>query len=261
MWFDLLMDDLKAALEISDKYHGVFVPVFLKLLMGLILGTFFVMGIGISVISGIFAEISEVGGFKVLLSFFTPLVLLIILGYIIYLILWALIEVGSINLYFAAMNDEKPTRAHFFNGIRKYLNKVFAGKLLIHFLVLVLSPLWLVMFVIYAIVIGIPTAGWGILFLAVAIGAYFATWTIAIVHDDLGVMAGIGASFRLARRHFKPMFIIILSLTMISNYAVWILGPVGFVFLGWLIGGIVKTFFRIGLYKTYLRYREERETL
>jgi hypothetical protein len=257
MWFDMLMDDSKAAFELSSRYKGVFVPVLLKLVMALLLGVFVVISVGVTVVSGVLTGINNAKEFEVLISILAPMGIFLVFGYFIFLILWALVEVGSINLYQAAINGEKPTREHFFTGIKGYLKKVLGGKLFIHFLVLLLSPLWIVLFVVYVVILGIPTAGWAVVFLIVVISAYFATWTIAIVNDNLGVFGGLGASFKLAKGHFKPMFILMLSMMMIGQYSGWILGPIGYVILGWLIGGVVKTFFRIVLYKTYLRYGGE----
>ena len=257
MWFDFLMDDSKDSLEVSRQYKAIFIPVFLKLLVSLILGVYIVMSVGITAISGVFTGIKSVRELDMIIGFLAPMGIFLVLGYFIFMIIWALIEVGSVNLYKAAINDEKPSKDHFFRGIGSYLGKVFGGRLFIHFLLLILSPLWIVSFVLYAVILGIPTAGWAVVFLTVVIGAYFATWTIAIVNDNLGVFGGLGASFRLARRHFKPMFILVLSMIMIVRYSSWILGPIGFVILGWLLGGVVRTFFRIVLYKTYLRYDEK----
>jgi len=257
MWFDLLMDDCKASLELSHKYKGVFVPVFLKLILTMIMGTFVIISVITSVASGVFSGLHGSEGLGLFMQIIAPFGFFLIAGYILYLILWALIEVGSINLYRAALSDEKPSKIHFFSGIKDYLKKVAAGKMLIHFLCLILSPLLLAFFVLYAVIIGIPTAGWGVIFLTVGVSAYFATWTIAIVNDDLGILEGFGTSFKLAKRHFKPLFVIMLALTMISQYAAWLVGPLGFVFAGWFLGGIVKIYFRIVTYKTYLRYQKD----
>ncbi len=259
MWFEVLMDDFKRALFISSKYKGVFIPIFLKLAMYLILVVVIGIGIVISIASGIFAGVSKEEALKVILRFLVPTGFFLILGYVIYMILWSLIEVGSINLYYAAIIDEKPGKEHFFKGIKTYLGKVLSGKLLIHFVVLIVSPIWLALFILYFILVGIPTAGWGVVFLAVGIGAFFASWTIAIVHDDLGPIDGIKASFRLAKNHFKPLFIIILAVSMVTQYAVNLFGPIGLLLGGWFIGGILRTYFKIVIYLTYLMYSSKKE--
>lgn len=257
MWFDTLMDDLKRALIVANQYKGVFVPVFLKLAMHLIIGMIVVIGVITTITSGIFAGVNEVNAFEIALSFLVPIIVFLILGYIIYMVLWSLIEVGSINLYHAAINDEKPSKEHFFEGIKHYLGRVFGGKLLIHLVIMITAPVWMVLFVLFLILIGIPTAGWGAVFLSVAVGAFFASWTIAIVHDDLGVIDGIKASFRLAKNHFKTMFIIMLSISMVTQYAITLFGPIGIIIGGWFIGGVLSTYFKIAVYLTYMRYDNE----
>lgn len=253
MWFDDLMNDFKQALAVTSQHKGVFVPILLKFVMHVIVGVLIVIGIFTTITSGVLASVNEADILDTVFSILTTASIFLIVSYLIYLVLWALIEVGSINLYRAAINDEKPSKDHFFEGIRTYLGKVFAGKLLIHFIFLVTSPIWMVLFVIYLIVIGIPTAGWGVLLLTVTIGAYFASWTIAIVHDDLDVVGGIIASFRLAKNHYKTLFLIMLSTTMITQYAITLLGPLGLVLGGWLIGGVLRTYFKIVIYLTYIR--------
>jgi len=169
-----------------------------------------------------------------------------------YVVLWGFIEVGSISLYRAALKDEKPTKAHFMDGIKSYFTKVLSGKLLIHLIILILSPILVLLFFIYFVVIGIPSAGWGLVFLSTTIGVLFATWTIAIVSDDYGAIEAIKKSFEFGKSNFKIMFITILSMTMISSYAMMLFGPLGFLLAGWFIGGVVSTYFRIIIYMTYL---------
>ena len=259
MWFDSLMDDFKSALLTVDKYRGVFVPIFLKLIMQVIIGLILGVGVIVTVMSGIFAGNSDVEGVGLALSIIIPVSILVVLVYLVYVLLWAIIEVGSIHLYRAALAHERPTKAHFVAGIKAYLGKVFAGKLLIHFIVMITCPVWIVLYVVYMILIGIPTAGWGLFFLTFAIGAYFATWTIAIVHDDFSVMQGIKRSFKLARQHFKPMFIIILIAGVVTQYAMNLFGMVGALLAGWFISGVFQTYFKVVIYLTYIRFNSKND--
>ncbi len=258
MWFDLLMDDCKKTLLVSDKYHGVFFPVFLKLFMTLIMGIFFVGSAVALIASGAMTGFENMEGFEIAMSILKSLGLVGVIAYILYLILWALIEVGSINMISAAFNDQKPSKSVFLQGIKTYLGKVISGELLIHFVLIILSPVLLIGLILYVVIIGIPTAGYGVIFLSVAVGAYFATWTIAIVEDEMSVTEGLGASFTLARNHFKPLFVIVLSTSMLSQYVSWLFGPLGAVFAGWFLAGIVNIYFKMVTYRTYMRYTDER---
>jgi len=257
MWFDYLMDDCKESYDVSQSYHGVYFPVFLKLIMGLIMGAFFIGSIATVVLGGAFANFETMGGYEVATLILKSVGLLGVLAYVLYMLLWGLIEVGSINMIHAAFNDEKPTQKVFLNGIGSYLAKVTLGKLLIHVVVLVLSPIFLIAFLVYAVIIGIPTAGYGVVFLFVAIGVYFATWTIAIVLDDMDITEGIGESIRIGRNHFKPLFVIVLSTGLISSQVAMIFGPLGAVLAGWFLGGLVGIFFKMVTYKTYMRYTRD----
>jgi len=254
MWFDSLMDDFKRGFVIANKHKDIFVPVFLKLAMFLILGILGVIGVVVSISSGVFSGVNDAGPFAVFMSIIIPVITMLLIGYITFLILWALIEVGSISLFRAAIDDIKPTKDHFFDGIKNYLVRAASGKFLIHFIVLCLSPIWLILYVIFLILIGIPTAGWGLVFISVAIGTYFATWTIALVHDDLSIVKAIKMSFRIAKDNFKPMFVLVFSATMITKYVVTLLGPLGLLLTGWFIGGVSMTYFKVVLYLKYLAY-------
>jgi len=257
MWFDSIMDDFKNALFIVNKHKGVFVPIFLRLIMHIVIGIILVVGTIITITSGIFAGISEAETFELIMRIAVPASLVILMSYIIYIVLWGLIEVGSINLFRAAINDETPTKNHFFIGIKKYLKHVFTGKLLIHFLMMITSPIWLLLYGLYFIFVGIPTGGWGLLFFAIVISSYFATWTIAIVHNDLGPIKAIKQSFSIARHHFKPLFLILLTTVMMTQYAIALFGPVGMILAGWFLGGVFRTYFNVVIYLTYIRFTDK----
>ncbi len=256
MWFDNLMDDFKRSLLLINKFRGVFVPVFLRLAMHIIVGLVILAGVITTIASGVFSGLAEEEFVRVIFGILAPISITIVLTYIVYIVLWSLIEVGSISLYGAAIRDEKPNKEHFMHGVKKYLGKVFSGKLLLHFLAVVSTPIWFFIFLVYLIIVGIPTGGWGAIFLGAWIGALFLAWTTAIVHDDLGAIEGFKAGFRLARKHMKPLFLISLGSFFLVGYFSMILGPIAFFFAGWLFGGIVRTFFKVTVYLTYIRYSD-----
>ena len=256
MWFNNLMDDLRKAFLVSEEYRGIFIPIFLKLAMNIVVGLVIFVGIIASIATGSFAGISGADPIGVAIGIIGPSILFLLTGYILYIILYSLIEVGSINLYKVALSGVKPKKSDFTDVIKSYIGKVISGKLLIHFLSFILSPIIIILYLVYALLVGTLTGGWGLVFLSVVISMYFATWTIAIVNDDLDVKSAIGKSFRFAKAHFKPMFILIFSTAMIIQYSVMLLGPFGVIFVGWFIGGVLKTYFKLATYITYLRYEE-----
>ncbi|QRN86720.1 hypothetical protein JR334_05825 [Clostridia bacterium] len=260
MWFDNLMDDFKQSLLTCHQYKAVFVPVFLRLAMHIVLGILMVIGLVTSLASGTFRGLFHAKTFDVfvrsLLGTFRPIGFSIVLVYIVYLVLWSMIEVGSISLIKTAIQGIKPSKKHFIGGIRVYMGKVFSGKLIIHLLVLLSTPIWFLAGLLYFILIAIPTGGWGSLFLATFLGALFLTWTTAIVEDDLGTFEGIKASLRLAKNHMQPVFLISLLSFFLIGYFSMILGPMVFFFAGWFLGGIIRILLKVATYLTYVRYSD-----
>lgn len=256
MWFDSLIEDLKEAFSIAYEKRGIFIPILLKLGVQIILGLILVAGVIITILSGVFTGVSDAEPLDILLSVALPGTLLLGILYVLYLVFWACLEVGSLSLYQGAIQQLPLTKDMFFNGIRHYMVRVASGKLLLHFILLVLSPLLLVVYLLSFILIGTLTAGWGILFINNSIACLLATWTIAIVNDNQAITEGFKISFRMAKKHFKPLFMLLFSSAMVGQYAIHLLGPVGLLLAGWLVGGIVATYFKVTLYLTYLRYRD-----
>ena len=254
MWFNNLMDDLKKAFLVSNEYRAVFIPIFLKLAMNIVVGIVIIAGIIISISTSTLSMIRVSEPINVLISAVSASAIFILAGYILYIVLYSLIEVASINVYKVALSGQKPVKSDFTDVIKSYIGKVISGKLLIHFLSFVLSPIIVLLGLLYFLSFGILTAGWGVILLVVLVDMYFATWTIAIVNDNLGVWAAIVKSFKFARTHFKTMFILILSSIMVTQYTVTIFGPLGAFLLGWFIGGVLRTYFKISIYISYLRY-------
>lgn len=253
MWFEAFMDTCKSSYLTALKHKGIFVPIFIKLAMHIVLGVLGIIAAVIIITSGAITASSRAEPVEVVIGFLVPFSILAVLGYILYTLLWGMIEIGTINLFKAASQDENLTKSHFFNGIKMYIDKVFRGRLLIHFLTLILSPLLVVLFIIYAILLGIPTGGWALVFLGTSVSVFFATWTMAIVVKEMNATKGIAESFRFGRKHFKTMFILILSLTMISQYSIMLFGPLGFILTGWFIGGVIDTYFKFVIYGLYTK--------
>lgn len=252
MWFDKLMDNCKKSLETSINFKHVFIPIFLKLILTLIIGAIVFISIIIVISTGVISGISDFTGSALTLSILLPIVAFLLFAYLTYIIIWSAIEVGSIQIYKVAINGQKPTKDIFFNAMKSYVTKLITGNLLIHFIALITSPILLIVYLLYVVLIGIPSAGWGLLFLTVVISTLFATWTIAIVNDELGAVDAIKKSFTIGIKHFKTIFLIMLSITMVSNYVITLFGPLGSIIGGWFIGGVVVTYFKIVLYLTYL---------
>ncbi len=257
MWFDEVMEDCKSALRIAHKNKGIFIPLFIKLGLNILLIILaFVLVIG-NIVRIATLSIRGMEDLNILLRQLPLFLIAGVIIYLIYLLGDSLIEVGSINLLKAAANEEKPRFSYFLEGIRSYFIKVLGGKLLILLVCLVLSPIIILLYMLYTAIIGTLSGGWGIIFLGVIVGVYFASWTTAIVVDNLSPTRAIGLSFRLGKKYFPGLFIILLSSTLIGSYISMVFGPLVALLGGWFIGGVILTYFKLVVLLTYNRKKEK----
>lgn len=256
MWFDEIMDDCKQALITCNKYKSVMVPIFIKLALTFVIGAY----VFISFIAGIIKhEYILQYMFDDSSAFMEVLPTILINGAVIYLLAligFTLLDVGSINLFKVALSDNKPRYKDFTEGIKNYFVKVLLGKLFIHVLLVLTSPVLLALYLLYALLVGTLTAGWGILFLGVFIAVYLGTWISIVVIEGDAPFTAIGKSIRLGRRYFKGLFVVLLASTLISTYSVALIGPFAAVVGGWFIAGLVATYFNMVVMLIYYRNRE-----
>jgi hypothetical protein len=256
MWFDEIMEDCKNALRITNNNKGIFVPIFIKLGLSILLfaTTFaFVIGYIVRIANFSFRDISDLQ----ILFRELPIVLAIgIIIYFLYLLGSSIIEVGAINLLKMAVAGNKLKSSHFFEGIKNYFLKVLGGKLIILLIVLVLSPVIIGLYLLYTVLIGTLTAGWGITFLSAFITVYFTSWTTAVVVDNLSPIKAIGISIKLGKKYFWGLFTIILSSILISRYIAVVFGPLVALLGGWFIAGVILTYFKLVVLMVYNRKRE-----
>lgn len=259
MWFDEIMDDCKQALVIANKYKNVFVPIFLKLALTIGIGAYVV----ISFIAGIIKhEYIMEYIFTDYSAFMEVLPTILINSIVIYLLVllgFSLLDVGSINMFKVALSDRNPRFKDFTEGIKQYFLKVVLGKLFLHILTIILLPIIIFLVLLYAVVVGTLTAGWGLMFLGVLISLYLGTWVSIIVIDGHSPIKAIGRSIKLGRRYFKGLFVILLAATMIGSYSVSIFGLLAAVIAGWFIAGVVATYFNIVVMLIYYRNKESLE--
>lgn len=259
MWFDEIMDDCKQALVTANKYKGIFLPILLNLVL--------VVGIAIFVFISMFSILMKYiyaiqympGDLYTIMEMLPVLLGIGLILYLIALIGYSIIEVGSINMYKAALSDIKPSFSHFIEGIKKYLLKVILGKIFLLLLSLLVSPIILVLFLLYITIAGTLTGGWAILFLSAFVLVYFSTWVSIIVIEGTSPFKAIGKSIKLGRKYFKGLFIILLATALLASYSVAILGIFAAIFVGWFIAGIVSTCSKLVLMLIYYRNKESIE--
>lgn len=257
MWFDEIMDDCKQALQVASHHKGIFIP---RIVYALIILLFFVIlfiGLVMFFVGSIVQLSTTPHDFEKLVSNLWPMIIGGIGIYLLLIVLSAAVEVGSIHLYKLAIEGIRPKTAYFFDGIKKHFFKVFGLSFLANTLFLILSPLILALFILYAVTIGILTSGWGITLLSILLGTYLNVWTIAVVVDDVGPFKALARSFKLGRKYFWAMFVLTLSLYILVRYLIFAFGLLVAAAVGWIIYSVIITLFKLVFVLVYRRKREE----
>lgn len=256
MWFEELMDDFKNAMLLSDKYKGMYVPVLFKLAMGIILGVLFIGSFIGMLTGGILASEMVKEPFKFAVSMIGSMGVVFILMFIIYCILWSIIEIGTISLINAALIDEKPTKEHFLNGIKEFLGGTVITKVILDLVWFVTFPIWLTLFLIFMLTVGILTGGWGLILLGAAVSALFISWPIVIVNGNKRGLSAVKESIVFGRKNLKSMVVVIVFASLVSGYASSMFGPLVALIGAWLIGGAILIYSKIIIVMKYTRYKE-----
>lgn len=259
MWFETLMDDCKKALHISTAYKGIFTPVFLKLAVGLIIGIIIlVMGITMAITGGFVAYENGFTSLPVIMGFLGSIGLFVLIIFVVYSILWSLIEVGSIGLINAALDGQKPKKEHFFEAIKSYFGKTVLVKLILDLVIGISFPIWMTVILIYLATIGVLTGGWGMILLTGLLSAVFVAWPIAVVNGKKSGFDAVKEGFRFAKVNMKYLILLIAGISLISNYLVTSIGLLGTILIGWLIGGICIIYSKLII---IMKYNEDQKLL
>lgn len=256
MWFDEIMDDCKQALITANKFKAIFIPIFLKLALSIALFGYIFVSFITSIIRHSYVFEYIYTDPSAILELFPALIINGVVIYLLVLVGFSILDVGSINMFKVALNDEKPRYKDFTEGIKKYFFKVVLGKLFMHFLIIITLPVTALLYIVYAVIAGTLTAGWGLLFAGVFVSIYLGTWVPIIVIEGYSPLKAIGKSIKLGAKYFKGLFIVLLASTLISSYSTVIFGVLAAVLAGWLIAGIVATYFNLVVMLVYYRNRE-----
>ena len=256
LWFNEIMDDCKQALKACNDYKSIFIPIFVNVGLAILLGIFlliFYIFLSFDIVRSV---INNLEFYEILNNNLLSIIILGVVTYFLIVIGTSLIKAGSIKLYENAVNNIKPQASHFFEGIKKSFFNVFKGKLFIHLIFLLISPILLILFLIYSATLGILSGGWAIIFLASFVSVFFTAWPIITVVDDVKSLKAIGLGFRLGKRYLSPLFLLMLANIMISSYVVSLAGPLGALIAGWFLSGIVGTYFKVIILLVYKRNKE-----
>ncbi|WP_202707267.1 hypothetical protein [Sporosalibacterium faouarense] len=256
MWFDEIMDDCKEALRISDNHKGIFIPVIINFVLTLLFIAYCVF-IGIA----LFRKISNIpmyswNSYNTWLHQIPPILIIALLNYIIVVLFSSIMKAGSINLYRYAIDNKKLKASYFMEGIKTSFLKILGGTLFTHIIALFASPIILIFFLIFSFTLGLLSPSWGMLFLSTVSTVFLFAWPIIVVEDNMGPIQSILTSVKLGWRNFLGMFVILLGNALISKYVLFIFGPLVAFICGFLLMGIVHTYFKVVVLLIYKRKKE-----
>ncbi len=256
MWFDEIMDDSKQALKIANKFKAIFIPIFINLGLLIAFGIYCLIS-GIVLFRNISTTIrSGFRDFDIITSILPSTIIIFIFTYILIIVFTSIMKAGTISLYKSAIKGIKPSSSNFFDGIKKSFTKILTGSFLLHLICVILSPILIALFVLYAATVGILSGGWGLVFLGAIISVFFAIWPIIVVADNIKPIKAIRISISLGRRYFWGLFVLMLSNIMLSRYISFVFGPVAAIIAGWFIAGVIQTYFEVIMFLVYNRKKE-----
>jgi len=256
MWFDEIMDDCKQALITANKYKAIFIPIFLKLALSVVIFGYIFVSFIVGIIKHEYVFEYMFTNPAAIMELFPTLIINGVILYLLVLVGFCILDVGSINMFKVALNDQKPKYKDFTAGIKNYFFKVILGKLFMHVLIIITLPVTALLCIIYALIAGTLTAGWGILFLGVFVSIFLRTWVPIIIIEGYSPLKAIGKSIKLGAKYFKGLFIVLLASTLLSSYSTVIFGVLAAALAGWFIAGVVATYFNLVVMLVYYRNRE-----
>lgn len=249
--FEYLMDDMKEALILSKNNKKLFAPAlianfaFIGVMMIIGVITFIILMTSISTIS----ESSTSGNTSRII--FITLAVLILFAFI--SIFFLVVELGIIR-YCIALIDQEPLSAKlFFSGIKTYLIPVFFTNIALTIIYIIGFIILLIPILLYYILIGIPTGGYGLIFLSAAFNSLLGFWTIILMNNKGTCFKSILQNIKFGKQHFKLMTLIFFLQTLFtaSLPALFglILGNLGILFFVL----VVSTYFNLVILLTYRR--------
>ena len=256
--FEQLMDDCREALIQSKDYKNIYwlaVAQFITYVVVLL-----VIGVMLFVLTliGTFSLMSALGSNN---HVFTSTVIasMILIGFVVTIILLlisAIFKVGAVVLIKNTYLGIQPSKELFFDGLKRYLGRIFGTNIVLSILFFVGFVIILIPLLVYLFTIGILSGGWGMYVLPIIFNIYFGTWIIIAIHDDLKGFEAVGVGIRFAKKNFKVLFLLFLFMTMVSSIPASIGGILSLV-TGPILGFMISIYFDFVIMKIYRRYKTQ----
>lgn len=250
--FELLMDDMKASLELVNQNKKIFIPALIANILFVVI-MIVIMFASFFAIFGVVLAATDSGRLA-----FISILIMIIIFFILALVFafaFLVIEVGIIQLVITVLDGSPVTKAAFFQGVKKYIVKVFFTNLLLSIIYVLGFIILLAPYLLYFFTVGILSGGWGMLVPGIVFSTLLGYWILILMNDEGGVFESIGKNIRFGKKHFKLMAFLLFLQTMISvNFPVQSglgLGGLTTIFISYAL----STYFKMVILKTYRRLK------
>lgn len=255
--FEYIMDDMKSSLKLSFENKQLFYPAIAANIAFMVVGIIAIILIFVGIFSFIFtvsASTFETAGTNILgMSLF--LFVLTVIAIVVTSLIFLVIEIGSIQLIINVLDGKPVTKAAFFEGVKTYVVKIFFTNIALSFIYILGFIILLAPLIIYTVVVGVLTFGYGMLLLTLVFQSLLGYWVLILMNDGGGCFESIGKNIRFGRAHLKPLLFIFFIYNLFAANFVYQSGLSATGIIVVFVTTSVGIYFKMVLIKTYRRLK------
>lgn len=248
--FELIMDDLRDTLILTNDNKKVFLPAMIGTLISIVVLIVLALILMFVAISSVIISIAAANPLGILFSGITALLFVLVA-----ILISIFLEVGTIALVKGVLNGEPFSMKLFMNGIKAFflrasLTCIGFGIVLFFALLILILPI-----ILYMIIVGILSGGWGILLMSCFFSSLLGYWLIIMIERDMSGFGSIKENLSFGFKHLKPMIFIFYLQAMLAANLITAFGPLVTFICSIFVTAIVNTYFKFVILKTYRRIK------
>lgn len=257
--FDNLMTDMKAALALSNRYKGLFLPSLIGNIVFFILLVIFIIALIIIGAGTAFsvAAYDAANNLEAMLLTLSGIGFFLFVMFSLVLITALVLDIGITGLVVAATEDKRPTAAIFFGAVKAHLLPVLGTHIVLFFLYILGFVVLAIPLVVYTLTVGLLSGGWGMVLLVATFRVLLGFWVIIKVAQDIGGFDSIGENIRFGRHYYWLLILVVYLEISFAGFLPGLLGVIGTAIAGFFIAHVVETYFKIVILLTYRRHKAD----
>lgn len=250
--FDALMDDMKKALIISGQYKSLFLPALIiniLLFVFIVIAIFSIIAMAISI-----GVVSANGGFQGNIGTIIGMVVFILIVIVFFTLLTLAVDLGINSLVINAADGIAPSPKNFFKGIKENIVPVFFAGIGLNIIIFFAFILLIVPLILYFVIAGILTGGWGITLFSCTFQGLLGYWTLIKMQDHRGSFESVGVSIKFGRKYYWLIVLMVYLQVSFAAYFPALLGIIGAAFASLFISYAMLIYFKLVYLLTYRRH-------